>query len=207
MRRSLAIASSLLFLAGCPPSTYTNPVPAERLYFPTGVVHVDAPGSTNGVLFVANANTDKRYTSGSVAAINLDLVQEAEGGAPGLPAFGAAVTGGARQFTVLNTAASVQVSSFTGELAKLDLGNDRYRLFVPSRSEGMKFQAVDADTSNPLAVSLGCFPAAPEGTPADCAANAPSTTPKEFSQSSTGVPRASPGSARRRRASPSPTSS
>jgi hypothetical protein len=176
--------------AGCADSTYTNPVPTGRLYFPTGLAHVDVPGSNDGVLFVANANTDKRFTSGSLVAINLDAVQEADGGTLGLPAFGAPVNGGARQFTVLNQATSVQLASFTGELGKLDLGNNRYRIFVPSRSEGMKFQAVDADTSSATSVSLTCFPVAPANAATDCAANAPTLSAPEIEQSASGVPRA-----------------
>lgn len=183
---ALAICALLL---GCPSQPYTNPVPSSRLYFPTGVVHVDVPGSSDGVLFVSNGNTDKRYTSGSVVAISLDQVQEADGGVVGLPAVGAAVTGGARQFTVLNQVNAVQVSSFTGELAKLDLGGQRYRLFVPSRSEGMKFHAVDVDVSSGTP-KMQCFPAAPDGAPTDCAANAPSLSPPAIEQSVTGVPRA-----------------
>lgn len=174
-------------LAACPNSTYSNPPPTSRFYFPTGIAHVEVPGSTEGTLFVANANFDKRYQSGSISAVNLDQVTSADGGA--MPVFGAPVIGGPVQLVNLGSPVAIGVNSFTGEMAKLDMGSNRYRLFVPSRSEGMKFQAVDATVAGGT-TTLSCFPTPAAGHEADCGFSAPTTTPAEFEQTTTGVPTA-----------------
>ena len=138
MRRAFAIGC-LFVLAACPTQFSSNAQPLDRLYFPTGVVRVDAPGKTHGVLFVANANFDKRYESGMVVALDLDALD--------LPAFGAPVAAtGPRQVTDLKLTeqARAEVSSFTGEVGMLQLAPNKVRLFVPTRSERMKFEAVDA---------------------------------------------------------------
>lgn len=173
--------------SGCPSTTqWVNLPPSQQLYFPTGVVHVDSPLSADGVLFVANANFDKRYATGSLMALNLSKL--------GLPVFGAPVgASGPVQITDLKTddAGIVLISSFAGEMASLDLGQGRTRLFIPSRSEGMKLQAIDADalTSSDAQPVLHC--STPQGsTPSDCATNAVSLSPKEFEQSPEGLPRA-----------------
>ena len=185
MRPALA-AAAVLVLAACPEQNASNPPPLARLYFPTGVVHADVPGTADGVLFVASANTDQRFESGMVSAIDLDKV--------GLPKFGAAVgAGGPVQLTDLHTTAQsvVEVSSFTGEMAALATHDGGVRLYVPSRSEGMHFQAVDATLPATAAgsTSLQCHTAAGKSD-RDCGTKAPSLTPREFEFSSTGLPRA-----------------
>jgi hypothetical protein len=179
--RHLAVPIAALLLTACPASTYFNPPPASRFYFPTGVAHADLPGSPNGVLFVANSNWNKLYATGSIGMVYLDQV--------GLPVFGAAPANGPLDLTDLGDAGTIQVNSFTGPLATLQLSPSRLRLFVASRSEGMKFQAVDATFADG-GVALSCFPAAPPGAPTDCATNAPSTSPAAFEQAPGGVPRA-----------------
>jgi hypothetical protein len=152
--------------------------PTTRFYFPAGLAHVDAPGSTEGVLFVANANLNKRFASGSVAALSLDKL--------GLPALGAANAGVARlaQFELAETE-SVRIASFAGELAVQPLGTDRYRLYIPTRSEGMRVYRVDATVSGGQA-SLSCVGA--EGQ--DCVDTGTSLTPVAFERTDAGVPRA-----------------
>jgi hypothetical protein len=182
MRQTAVPIAVLVLLTACPPSTYFNPPPKTRFYYPTGVVHADLPGSDAGVLFVANANFNKLYNSGSIGVVKLDEV--------GLPDFGAPLSGGPLALTDLGPGAqTMQVTSFTGEMAALELAPGKLRLFVPSRSEGMKYQALDA-TLTDGGVVLSCFPAAPAGSPTDCGANAPSLSPAAFEQSPGGVPRA-----------------
>ena len=177
--RLLAVCSFSLVLAACN-ATYSNPTPAGRFYFPTGLAHVDVPGSSNGALFVANSNWDRRYSAGSVTAVNLDEVA--------LPAFGAAVSGGPKEVTDLGGAPTAQITMFSGELAVLERGNGQFRVFVPSRSEGMKFQAVDAVFNG--GATLSCFPAGPSDNPTDCGTNAPSLSPANLESTTEGVPRA-----------------
>ena len=58
MKRPVLLA--LILLTGCPKADSTSGPPLERLYFPMAVAHVDVPGSTEGVLFVANPDADNR---------------------------------------------------------------------------------------------------------------------------------------------------
>ncbi len=189
-RFSLVVVAALALVAwatGCPSNSFNaNLPPSHQFYFPTGLVHVDSAVIPNGVLFVANANFDKRFSTGSLMAVNLSNV--------GLPPFGQPVAAsGPIQLPALNTgdAGIVLISSFAGEMAALDLGQGRTRLFIPSRSEGMRFQAIDADpvtsaTGQPV---LHC--STPEGvSAADCGSGAPSLSPVEFELGLTGLPRA-----------------
>lgn len=185
MRSLLTSVFLVLSLTACPePAAYTGP-PVDRFYYPTGLVHVDRPGLEEGVLFVANANFDKRYSTGSVTAVRLDAL--------GLPRFGAA--GGALP-TIgdlkVRQASVVQVASFTGELAALETSADGLRLFVPSRSEGDTFQAIDARFETDGQVTLSCVlppGASADASRTDCTATAPSLTKFEFDEG--GLPRAS----------------
>jgi len=180
---ALALAA---WATGCPSSSFdSNLPPSHQFYFPTGLVHVDSAMSPEGVLFVANANFDKRFSSGSVMAVNLSNV--------GLPAFGAPVTAGPVQLPRLNAgdAGIVLITSFAGEMAALDLGQGRTRLFIPSRSEGMKFQAIDADPLTTPGGQPALHCSTPEGVSAsDCGTGAPSLAPREFELGATGLPRA-----------------
>jgi hypothetical protein len=182
---SAAAALFAVFLAACPEVSPPNPQPFDRFYFPSGVVHVDALGSTGGVLFVANHNKDRRYDGSALMAIDLDLVD--------LPLFGAPVdAAGPKQVTDLrsSSAGTVGLSTFAGQLAALRLGPSSVRLFVPSRSEGMRFQSIDATLGGGGGRTvLSCH------TPAgrddrDCGSQAPSLTPPELERSATGLPRA-----------------
>jgi hypothetical protein len=177
--RLFAVLASLSLVA-CN-GTYVNPPPAGRFYFPTGLLHFAAPGSDAGVLVVASSNFDKRFGRGALTAVSLDGV--------GLPPFGAMPDGGAVGLTDLGQPATVLIHSFAGELAALDLGDGRQRLYTPSRSEGMNLQAVDLTVDG--GVSFTCFPAAPDGAPQDCATNAPSLSPQALESTTDGVPRAS----------------
>lgn len=184
MRTLVASFVALLFLSACPTqSKYTGP-PVGQFYYPTGLVHVDRPGLTEGVLFVANANFDKRFSTGSVVGFKLDGL--------GLPPFGA-VDAGTPHLTDLKMqdSAVVQVASFTGEMTSLSLNADAVRLFVPSRSEGNYFQAIDVTFEADGQPKLSCMlpPDAPAGASlTDCPSTAPSMTAFEFSED--GLPRA-----------------
>ncbi len=183
MRRVLSIAC-VVALSACPAQVVSNPQPIDRLYYPTGLVHVDAPGKTNGVLFVANANFDKRYESGMVVALDLDAL--------GLPAFGAPVgKGGPVQLRDLKLSqrARAEVSSFTAELGSLRLSPDKVRLFVPTRSERMKYEAVDATFGEGGSISLTCA-TTPGNDERECASLGVSLSPQSVEESSTGLPRA-----------------
>lgn len=173
-------------VSACQISSSANPLPKEFFYFPTGLVHADSTAAPDGVLYVANANIDKRYEAGSVVAINLSRV-----GAPGdgLPSFGGAgAVTAPKQIPALNIEAPgvVSVTSFAGDMAARSLLTGGLHLFVPSRSEGSKLQGLVA---SPLSIAgaqpeLSCLtPATSESR--DCGALAPSLVVNENNETAT----------------------
>ena len=184
MRTGFAAIFLCVVWTSCSNGKVFNPPPFDQLYFPTGIVHTDLPSSTDGVLFVANANFDRRYTSGSVSAISLSKIE-------GLPALGQHQGGAALSLKRLSieTESVVQVPDFTGEMAGVWLAENRFRLYVPSRSEGMALSGIDVafstDGSPPI---LSCQGQAADRR--DCTTAALSLTPTQFVDSDDGVPRA-----------------
>lgn len=179
--------SLALVLAGCTSGTVGIPPPIDRLYFPTGIAHVDVPGKTEGVLFVANANFDKRYASGSVVALPLDTLGLPELGVPHVLPDGG--PGGVKEISALNLDASqsVQIASFSGELAVQPVSPGSYRIYVPTRSEGMNVYRTLATIDANGTASLACIGG---GTGQDCTATGASLSPREFERTDAGVPRA-----------------
>jgi hypothetical protein len=120
-----------------------KPPPTGNFYFPTGLVYSDSSSSQKGVLYVANSNFDRRYTSGSVQAVPLDGV--GTGGTP-LPAIGTASSGGAPlSITNLGTGLSqVYIQSFAGEMTRYPKTGETMRLFVPSRGDLNPLQVITA---------------------------------------------------------------
>ncbi len=170
----------VLFLAACSNSSSTSGPPPTQFYFPTGIAHVDVPGKTEGVLFVANANFDKRYATGSINTLSLD-------GLPTLPALGTPVD---KVLEIpelgMTDAQTVQIASFSGELAVLPV-NGGHRIYVPTRSEGMRVYQALATVDASGVPSMSCLGG---GEGQNCTFAGPSLTPREFEQSTTGVPRA-----------------
>jgi DNA-binding beta-propeller fold protein YncE len=72
-RRLLAVLApvALAGLAGCPASGDAVRPPKDQIFFPTGI----ALGPDESALFVANANSDLTYDSGTIAAFDLDEVE------------------------------------------------------------------------------------------------------------------------------------
>lgn len=184
MTRPVLIA--LVVLTGCPKADNTAGPPLERLYFPMAVAHVDVPGKAEGVLFVANADADKRYPTGSLVAITLDNL--------GLPALGADASpdGGAPTVARITTEDGglgiepnqmVQISAFSGELAVQTTSPGNYRLYVPTRSEGMyMYQAAATIDANGVP-TLSCIGAESP----NCIPTGVSMTPKTFTSLDAGA--------------------
>ncbi|MFO0597472.1 MAG: hypothetical protein U0228_19345 [Myxococcaceae bacterium] len=178
MRHRLSFVAALAGLCSCAdPGSQSGP-PVTQLYFPTSIAHVDT-AKDEGVLFVSNANFDKRYATGSVVALNLDAI--------GLPKLGT-TTGTVEELKdlKLTDTQSVQIASFAGEMAVQNLAANDYRLFVPTRSEGNRVYRVHATVDAQGVPTLGCVGA--EGQ--NCIDTGASLSPREFEQSTTGVPRA-----------------
>ncbi|MFL5344800.1 MAG: YncE family protein [Hyalangium sp.] len=111
-------------------------------------------GSPNGALYVASANFDKCYDTGSLIALDLDSL--------GLPEIGASVpASGPAEITDLQVDSNnsyVQIDSFAGEMT---LWTPRTggtpRLFVPTRAEGNYLHAIDIqDRTNEGKTILNC---------------------------------------------------
>lgn len=176
--KRLLLPAAVAVLSACPSADNSTPPPLGSLYFPAGLAHVPAPGKPEGVLLVANANFDKRYSSGSIAALALDTL--------GLPALGSAEQG-VKAITDLKMSPnqSVQIASFAGELAVQRTGTDAYRVYVPTRSEGMRVYRTEASFADGAPV-LSCVGEASQ----DCLETGASLSPREFEQSDAGIPRA-----------------
>lgn len=172
-------------LAGCSQQDLSRPPPTDRFYFPSGVVFSKPAGSTNGVLYVASANFDKRYDDGTLLAVDLD-----QAGADGarIPPLGQPVpdTGPVR-VEALNVpeGGAALLSSFAGEMTAYPLPDGALRLFVPSRSEGDKLQILDVQGTK-----LSCAYESPGGDPLDCITHAPSTAANAAEPGSEGIPAA-----------------
>ncbi len=181
-----------LLLLGCPVTDVQPPTPMDRFYFPTAIAHLDNPAAPtgDGLLVVASTNFDKRFSSGSLVAINLDTL------ATRLPAFGAAPGQSPVQLPALRSPGAVSATSdggfpdavaiaaFAGQLAPLELSPGRWRLFVPTRAEFQRVHAAELTVGGDGAVALGCF----NSSSRDCSTTATSLT--QFEQSTTGIPRA-----------------
>jgi hypothetical protein len=178
VKRLLLFFTAAVLAACADPGANSGP-PLERFYFPGSLEHVDVPGKTEGVLFVANGNFDKRYATGSVVALALDEL--------GLPPLGQPVTKvGSITDLKLIESQSVQIASFAGEMAIEPVGANSYRLYVPTRSEGMRAYRVKATVDAAGKPSLACM--STEGQ--NCTTEGASLSPLAFEQSATGVPRA-----------------
>ncbi len=190
MRRFL-LAGLFVFTA-CPPQSLPNPPPLGQFYFPTGIVHVDGPDAGDGYLYVANANFDKRFDTGSITAVDLAKI--------GLPPFGAAPMGVPKQITDLkiDPRSAVHLAPFAGEMVALQRPGG-VRLFVPTRSEEHRLFAIDAPTPKTADAVPGFECVVPAGTlpplfgpdgghPYDCTGSGLSLV--KFEKTESGIPRA-----------------
>lgn len=182
LHRTILFAGVLL--TACADPGASGGPPLTQLYFPTGIAHVDVAGKAEGVLFVSNANFDKRYATGSINALSLDKL--------GLPALGSTADAGAiLSLTDLQLAEtqSVQIATFAGEMAVQPIDGDTFRIYVPTRSEGMRVYRVQADIGADGTPVLSCL--GDDGTRGqNCFELGASLSPREFEQSATGIPRA-----------------
>lgn len=141
--RPLFLSLVLLLGVSCTKDPEPRPPPQTRFVYPSGLVHRDVPGKTNGVLYVASANFDRCFDTGSVIALDLDTVGADR---TGLPAFGRPVSAsGPVQIPDLNVGSEsyVQIQSFAGQMAVWTPADGAPRLFVPTRAEGSYLNAVD----------------------------------------------------------------
>lgn len=139
-------------VAACTASAEDVRPPPDQLFFPSGLVV--APDDS--VLFVANANSELRYDSGSISVIDLTEQVEpaidawvkdktATDGCTPDPAHRETLICDARRFmkkTLLGQSAAVRIGNFSTDIALQDFTTNpagtplvNYRLFVPTRGD------------------------------------------------------------------------
>jgi DNA-binding beta-propeller fold protein YncE len=129
-----------LLVCGCTASASEVEPPDNALFFPTGA----AIAPDEAVLFVANANSELRYDSGSISVIDLASVDQV---------IDAWINGGtaipdpcspdpdhretlecpADQFIIPE--AGARIGNFATDIAVQDMGNGNLRLIVPTRGD------------------------------------------------------------------------
>jgi DNA-binding beta-propeller fold protein YncE len=149
-----------LVLAGCTASAEEVRPPVDEIFFPTGL----AIAPDESVLFLANANSELRYDSGSISVIDLALVDTIVNDwitNTAVPT-GCAVDGDHVESLICDTRqsesgpafissqAGVRVGNFATDIAVQDLDGGRLRLVIPTRGDPSIAWA-DWDGS-----SLGC---------------------------------------------------
>jgi DNA-binding beta-propeller fold protein YncE len=135
--RSVCLA--VVVLAGCTASSEEVRPKADELFFPTGA----AVSPDERFLFVANANSELRFDSGTVSVIDLDLVDRtiADWEASGALATDCEMdpdhreTQSCRENGFIIGDASARIGNFATDIAVQDTGNGTLRLIVPTRGD------------------------------------------------------------------------
>jgi DNA-binding beta-propeller fold protein YncE len=134
----------LLSVAACTASASEVAPPGDTVFFPTGM----ATAPDDSVLFVANANGNLQYDSGSIAVLDLsmiDAVASAWTSAQAIPSGCIQETdhvetlqcdlAGETTKTLFRTGAGVRIGNFATDVAVQNLGSGNYRVFVPTRGD------------------------------------------------------------------------
>lgn len=126
-------------LAACTASADEVSPPKDQFFFPTGL----AISPDESKLFVANANSELRYDSGSVNVIDLDTVDQVIAGWTGSqaepsgcsqdPDHSETLICDETQF--MNPSAGARVGNFATSMGVQDLGDGNLRLVIPTRGD------------------------------------------------------------------------
>jgi DNA-binding beta-propeller fold protein YncE len=130
-----------VMLLGCTASSEEVRPPPDELFFPTGA----AVSPDEEFLFIANANSELRYDSGTIAVISLDEVDRvaAEWVATATPAAANCAQDPDHRETLacdeekqfIIASASARIGNFATDIAVQDTGNGTLRLIVPTRGD------------------------------------------------------------------------
>ncbi|MEZ4364207.1 MAG: hypothetical protein R3B48_28795 [Kofleriaceae bacterium] len=133
----LGAALILVAVASCTASSDEVRPPKDQFFFPTGL----ALDPTQATLFVANANSELRYDSGVISAVDLaavDEVADAWSTSKTIPA-GCSQDLMQPETLVCNEAtfikSAVRIGNFASGISVQSLGNGRVRLIVPVRGD------------------------------------------------------------------------
>jgi DNA-binding beta-propeller fold protein YncE len=133
------LTTGIAALAACTASAEDVRPPADQLFFPSGIV----VSPDESVLFVANANSELRYDSGSIGVINLDAVRQVvdDWTTQGAVSSGCQTDPDHRETLICDEAnlmrpdAAVRIGNFATDIALQNFGADGLRLLVPSRGD------------------------------------------------------------------------
>jgi hypothetical protein len=143
--RPLLLSLALLF-AACTRTDERLP-PSDRFVYPSGIVHRSVPGSTNGVLYVSSANFDRCFDLGTVMAVDLDRVADANNDP--LRPLGSYTNPSEKtaEFGQLNVASESRryIQSFAGEMGLWERTDGAPRLFIPARADGNYLHYIDIE--------------------------------------------------------------
>jgi len=148
LMRSACFVLCGLVAAGCTADADEVRPNPDELFFPTGL----AVAPDDSVLFVANANSELRYDSGTVDAVDLSLVDSivadwiANGTVPSMQIEGedepaCAVDPDHRETLVCTEevfmikSAAARIGNFATDIALQDTGNGTLRLIIPTRGD------------------------------------------------------------------------
>jgi len=136
-------------LAGCTASGADVHPPEDTIFFPTGL----AVATDESVLFVANANSELRYDSGSVSVLDLNLIDQVIASwatnhtidtdhcrsADGTPGHGdpdfTETLDCEDETLFMRPRAGARIGNFATDIAVQDLGTGAGRLIVPTRGD------------------------------------------------------------------------
>jgi DNA-binding beta-propeller fold protein YncE len=139
MRAVFLLTCATGFSAACTASADQVRPPEDQIFFPTGA----AVSPDDSLLFVASANSELRYDSGSVNVIDLDVVDQVAAGWTGAQAMptdcsqdsnhSETLICKALQFLLPD--AGARIGNFATSLGVQDTGNGDLRLVIPTRGD------------------------------------------------------------------------
>ncbi len=133
----MRLLCGFLLVAGCTASAEEVRPPERELFFPTGA----ALSPDQRFLYVANANSELRYDSGSLSVIDLDYVDSIAnawidtGETSGCDTISHSETLGCNEENFIVAGANVRIGNFATDIAVQDTGNGTARLIVPTRGD------------------------------------------------------------------------
>ena len=143
MRALLSLPLVASLLVACTASSSEVAPHPDQLFFPTGA----AIAPDGSVLFVANANSDLTFDSGSISVVDLGLVDQMiadwlanpasfkDGKSDCTPDTDHVETLVCEEAQFLRTSAGVRIGNFATDIAVQDTGNGTLRLIIPTRGD------------------------------------------------------------------------
>ena len=140
------VLPGVAFVAACTASTSAVEPPSNAMYYQTGI----ATSPDDSVLFVANANANLQYDSGSISVLDLSMIDQI---ANGWTSTAKTMPDGCTQDTITDfatlvcdqksaviqsammTSAEARIGNFATDIGVQDTGSGTWRLIVPTRGD------------------------------------------------------------------------